>query len=145
MIKIYVFIIIASNCNYVEGKDPDNFPIKSFRNLDISEFNNKVTQAEKNKEEWISTPLSISLKLHQVSTQRFVSIRQKSDRAECPLNSVVTIVEESFLDDQLRGKWIQFHFERKDCLQLWRIKEVREAYLCGIKGSEETFKRDSCR
>lgn len=46
----------------------------------------------------------ITLNFHRIYALRFVNIKQKSDRAECPLNSVVTIVEEGFLNDEMRGK-----------------------------------------
>ncbi|WP_460177746.1 hypothetical protein [Thermodesulfovibrio hydrogeniphilus] len=86
----------------------------------------------------------IVFKFHDFGNVRYVSIKRKDNTAECPSRSVITIVEEGFLDDQLRGKWKQFHFARNNCEDYWKITEVREAYLCGISGSKEVFLKELC-
>jgi hypothetical protein len=60
------------------------------------------------------------------------------------LKSAFRIVEEGYLDETVRGKWIQFHLERKSCSDAWRAKEVREAYLCGREGAGEVFLKELC-
>lgn len=142
IILLFFFRLYASE---VESKDPDKFSIKSYKQVDVTKFNLDLAEAKKRGDEWIFSPILITLNFHKISALRFVNIKQKSDRAECPLNSVVTIVEEGFLDDEMRGKWIQFHFQRKVCEKPWRIKEVREAYLCGRPGSKEVFAKDLCK
>lgn len=147
MIRIILLIfslLLLFSPVYCQEKRPDELTVVSYKNVDVREFNILISSSEKKKENWIFYPLSIAMKFHKVSAFRFVNINQKSDRAECPLKSIVTIVEEGFLDDEMRGKWVQIHFERKDCLKAWRIKEVREAYLCGREGSEKVFLKELC-
>jgi hypothetical protein len=129
---------------FAQSKTPDQFPVVSYRNLKVKELNLQITTAEKNQEAWVLNPLSIAMRFHKVSDVRFVDINQKNDRAEYPSKSVVTIIEEGFLDDQMRGRWIELHLERKDCSRAWRIKELRQAFLCGREGSDEVFLKDLC-
>lgn len=141
---IIVFLGIFPGCLFAQDKNPNEFPVLSYRNLEVKELNMHITTAEIKKEEWAFSPLFISMRFHKPSDVRFVSINQKNDRAECPLTSVVTIVEEGFLDDQMRGRWTEFHLVRKDCIKAWKVKELRQAYLCGMEGSKEVFLKDLC-
>jgi len=137
-------LIFLPSLVFSEDTPPDRFPVVSYSTLDTRDFNRLLISAEKRKEEWTSTPLSIALRFHKVSDVRFISIKQRNDRAECPLNSAVTIVEEGFLDDQLRGRRTQFHLERKGCKKPWMIREVRDSFLCGMPGFNEEFLKDLC-
>lgn len=143
--KLLFAIILAFPLSLLaQEKNPNEFPVLSYRNLEVKELNMHITAAEQKKEEWAFNPLFISMRFHKPSDVRFVSINQKNDRAECPLTSVVTIVEEGFLDDQMRGRWTQFYLKRKDCTKAWKVKELRQAYLCGMEGSKEVFLKDLC-
>lgn len=139
LLMVFPFSLLA------QEKNPDEFPVISYRNLEVKEFNIQIIKAEKNREEWVFSPISIATRFHKLDADaRFADIKQKNDRAECPLNSVVTIVEEGFLDDQMRGRWTQFHLGRKDCTKAWKIKDLKQAYLCGIEGSKKEFLKDIC-
>lgn len=144
ILTLVLLLIVLSTTLFAQEKKPDEFPVISYRNLDVKGFNMEITRAEKKKEEWTSNPLSIVIRLHKLSDVRFVDINQKKDRAECPINSIVTIFEEGFLDDQMRGRWTQFHLERKDCTRPWNVKELRQTYLCGLEGSKEVFLKELC-
>jgi len=141
----HLLLLFSSTSSvFAQSKTPHEFPVVSFKSLSVVELNYKISVALKTKEEWVLSPLSMALKFHKPSDVRFVNINSKSDRAECPQKSVVTIVEDGYLDDSLRGKWLQFHFERKGCNNSWRVKEAREAYLCGREGLKEVFTDRLC-
>jgi hypothetical protein len=122
---------------FMEEKISDEFPVLSYRSLEVKEFNMQITSAEK-KKVWVFNPLSIVMRFHNVSDVRFVSINQKSDRTECPLKSVVTIVEEGFPDD-MRGIWIDFLLERKECAEAWRIKEGGERHIYAEERTQRKY------
>lgn len=143
MVVSLFFVLSMISLLLALDKGPDEFPVVSYKNLEIKEFNMQIASAEK-KEAWIFNPLSIAMRFHKVSDLRFVDINQKNDRAECPLRSVITIVEEGFLDDQMRGRWTQFYLGREDCTKAWNVKELRQAYLCGMVGSREVFLKELC-
>lgn len=143
--KLLFGIILAFPLSLLaQEKKPNDFSVLSYGHLEVKELNMQITTAEKKKEAWAFSPLFISMRFHKPSDVRFVSINQRNDHAECPLTSVVTIVEEGFLDDQMRGRWTQFHLKRKDCTKAWKVKELRRAYLCGMEGSKEVFLKDLC-
>ena len=137
-----LLVMISPVSLFAQDRNPTEFPIVSYKNLEVKELNESISAAEKRKELWVFHPLSLAMRFHEVSDVRFVDIKQKNDRAECPLKSVVTIIEEGFLDDQLRGRWTEFHLEREDCAKAWNIKELRQAYLCGLEGAEEVFLKE---
>ncbi len=145
MLKYFIILIILPSLSLAfKSKNPDEFPIISYKVVSADFINKKISKAKKNNEKWISSPLSIIQKVFQTNDVRFTNIKQQNDRAECALRSVITIVEEGFLDDQLRGRWRQFHLERKDCTSSWKVKEMREAFLCGVLGYDEVFLKDLC-
>lgn len=78
------------------------------------------------KREDLPRDAPIALEFHKVTDVRFIDIDQKNDRAECSLSSVITILEEGFLGDRMRGRRTQFHLKRKDCSSAWNIKELRQ-------------------
>ncbi len=140
-----VFLLIATPLSlFGQEKNPSEFPVLSYKTLAVKDLNARIDIGEKKNEEWVFNPMLMAMKFHKVSEVRFVDIKQKNDRAECPLRSVITIVEEGFLDDQMRGRWTEFHLERKDCAKAWKVKELRQAYLCGLEGSREVFLKDIC-
>lgn len=138
------FLIFFAAAGFAQDKTPDQFPVVSYSTIDARDFNKLLISAEKSKEEWTCTPLSIAQRFHKVSDVKFVSIMQRNDRSECPLNSALTIVENGFLDDQMRGRWTRSYLERKECTKPWIIREVRESFLCGMPGFQEEFLKNLC-
>ncbi|MGQ9691818.1 MAG: hypothetical protein ACUVQY_11315 [Thermoproteota archaeon] len=114
---IILFLGIFPRYLFAQNKSPEQLPIISYRNLEVNEFNIQIIKAEKNREEWVFSPISIATRFHKLADVRFADIKQKNDRAECPLNSVVTIVEEGFLDDQMRGDGLSFILREKIALR----------------------------
>ncbi|SMC21911.1 hypothetical protein SAMN02746041_01311 [Desulfacinum hydrothermale DSM 13146] len=124
--------------------DPAMFPVLSYRPLDLGAIHALVGDSGKSEEGWAADPLRIALRIHPVADVKFLNIRQKRDRSECALHAVVTIVEEGFLDDQMRGRWTQYRFQRKGCKAIWKITEAREAFLCGMEGHQNVFLKELC-
>lgn len=144
LIGLVLLLIAVPLSLFGQEKTPREFPVLSYITLAVKDLDARIDIAEKKNEDWVFNPLLIAMKFHKVSEVRFVDIKQKNDRAECSLRSVITIVEEGFLDDQMRGRWTEFHLERKDCTKAWKVKEIRQAYLCGLEGSKEVFLKDLC-
>lgn len=95
---IVMLMMTFSPSLFAQEKTTDVFLVISYKNIGVSNFNYNISYAEKKKEDWIFNPILIAMRFHSVSDIRFVNIKKKNDRAECPLNSVITIVEEGFLD-----------------------------------------------
>lgn len=144
---ILLFLAILNSYTFfscVYAQDIESLQVESFNNLEVTPFNLKINKAKKSRQTWIKDPLSILLNIYTFSTEKYVNITLKSDRNECPLNSIITVKEDGILDDQIRGKWTQFYFYREGCSDIWQIREIREAYLCGLPSSQKAFTKDLC-
>ena len=140
-----VIIALFLSCLLFAGeKRPDEFPVASYNSLEIDQYNSKIYFATKSGEEWVYHPLKLVQKLHKVNDVRFVSILMMNNRSEEPTESKITIVEEGYLDDSIRGQWFQFYLVRPDGKSPWKIKEIRQAYLCGRMDSPEKFSKERC-
>ncbi len=149
MDKLIIFALIMlpaiiSCRTAVEYKRPDEFPVISYNNLKTEEFNVKISSAAANGEEWVYHPLMVIQEYRSITDTRFTSIVMEHDRGEAPLNSRITVVEEGYLDDSVRGQWFKFYLERESPEAPWKVNEIRQAYLCGRMGSEEEFSKELC-
>ncbi len=67
-----------------------------------------------NREKWVYHPLLVIQEYRKIADASFVSILLSDDSAENPLNSTITVVEEGYPDDSVRGQWFQFHLGREN-------------------------------
>jgi len=101
LIALLVMVFLLSLL--VQEKTPNGSPVLSYRNLEVREYNLKISSAVKKGEALVFNPLSIVTRFHKVTDIRFININAKNDRTECPLKSVDTILE-GYLDDAMQGK-----------------------------------------
>lgn len=138
------FSVILSCSMITEDKSPEDFPVVSYNNLEVSNFNLKISTAMNNKEEWVYDPLLVIQEYRKITNTSFVSILLKNDNAENPLNSTITVIEEGYLDDSVRGQWFQFYLGRENSESAWTIQEIRQANLCGRMNSPQEFSQELC-
>ncbi len=139
-----LFPVILSCSMIAEDKRPDEFPVVSYNNLEVRNFNLKISAAINNGGKWVYHPLLVIQEYRKIADASFVSILLSNDSVEDPLNSTITVVEEGYLDDSVRGQWFQFHLERENTESAWKIKEIRQAYLCGRMTSPKEFSKELC-
>jgi hypothetical protein len=139
-----LFPVILSCSSIAEDKRPDEFPVVSYNNLEVSNFNLKISAAMNNGEKWVYHPLLVIQEYRKIADVSFVSILLSNDSVENPLNSTITVVEEGYLDDSVRGQWLQFHLGRENSESAWKINEIRQAFLCGRMNSPQEFFKELC-
>ena len=122
----------------------DQYPIVSYNVVETKTINKSIHEAVKNKEEWVYSPILIAIKYTKASDASFTSILAKSDGGEQPTTSTITIVEDGYLDDSVRGGWFQLYLNKNNTKHIWEVKEIREAYLCGRANSINSFSKESC-
>ncbi len=145
IISILIMLPAIISCRTAaEYKRPDEFPVISYNNLETEKFNIKISAAAENGEEWVYHPIMVVQEYRSITDTRFASIVMKHDRGEAPLNSRVTVVEEGYLDDSVRGQWLKFYLECESSEAPWKINEIRQAYLCGRMGFPEEFSKELC-
>ncbi|MDG5814306.1 hypothetical protein QA601_04400 [Chitinispirillales bacterium ANBcel5] len=143
-LPVLTALVVLSCSRTANDQRPDEFPVVSYNNLDVKDFNVKITSAADNREDWVYSPVLVVQKYRRISDARFVSILLKNDRVENPSNSTITVVEEGYLDDAVRGQWFQFFLERENSESAWKVEEIRQANLCGRMGSPEKFSKELC-
>lgn len=67
IILIVFLIVVFLFSLFGKDKRPDEFPVISYRNLEVKELNLQIATAEKKKEEWAFSPLSIAMQFHKPS------------------------------------------------------------------------------
>ena len=139
-----LFPVTLSSSIIAEDKRPDEFPVVSYNNLEVSNFNLKIYAAMNNGEKWVYHPLLVIQEYRKIEDVGFVSILLSNDSVENPMNSKITVVEEGYLDDSVRGQWLQFHLGRENSESAWEIKEIRQANLCGRMNSPKEFSKELC-
>ncbi|MBM9537530.1 hypothetical protein [Desulfobulbus alkaliphilus] len=144
LLTAILILLFLSYPMFAEDKRPDEFPVVSYNNLKTENFNVKIYTALKNGEKWVYNPLLVIQGYRNITDTRFVNIMMRHDRGENPLNSIITVIEEGYLDDSVRGQWFQFYLERKNSESSWKIKEIRQAYLCGRMNSPKEFSKEPC-
>ncbi len=126
------------------------FPSVSFaqaklRSLDIKSFNKKIVAGYQAKKPWTQDPLLIALELAGAGTEEMASkkISVANDSPEVGNNqTLITIVEDGWLDDSQRGHKRIFKMHKNKQGQ-WRIQTAQEAYSCW-RGPTKGFTTKPC-
>jgi len=143
--KILINALLMSVPTILLANSIDFPPVVSYNILETNKFNKKIRKAAQNKEEWVHSPLLIACKYGQAGEMAsLVSIMATSDGGEGSLTATVTIVEDGYLDDSIRGGWFKFYLDRNNTEFIWRVKEIRQANLCGRMNSPYVFSKKIC-
>src|SRR5688500_11923367 len=97
-----------------EGRPLGVFPVESFKRLPVDTLNAQIAAATARGETWTHDAVLIALRLtivgpdaldeRQVLEIRFEGEGRRGDR---PDSAIVTLVEDDFRDDSVRGQWTQ--------------------------------------
>lgn len=130
----------------VHAQSVDKLPVKSYAlQKDVQAFNAELA-ARKPSEPWQKQPLSVALRyLKGASGSRLTHITSQIPKGEDPEDPslvIITVVQDGFLDDSVRGEWNQL-FLKKDHKQRWMLQSARKAFLC-YRGSTQVFQKGLC-
>ncbi|PIE45002.1 MAG: hypothetical protein CSA45_04355 [Gammaproteobacteria bacterium] len=156
MKKILQALFLLSVFTYAYSQDTENsegeykkantFPVLSYASKEPNSLNLKILAAAKNKESWVLSPLLIAQKHSDIglwNSSTYIEIENNSP--EYATKSTVTIIEDGYADDSVRGQWNQLHLARSSNEnEPWKVIEIREAYLCGRMDSPKRFSKDLC-
>ena len=123
---IYCIIFVQSGFSLEE---PIEVPVESFLQVDPSEFNETIVEAAIAGETWPGNQISVAVRfLGGAVVGRYISITKVDNRGECADTSIVTIIQDGFLDDSMRGQWDMIFLYLND--NNWIIFESRRAWRC---------------
>ncbi len=131
--------------------DPDEVLVESSREVDkatshrmqLTDFNAIIAEVPVMEESWVKDPVRVVLEYLGTPGARAVSIRRCDTAGEAATETSVTLLEDGYADDSLRGTWYHFSLER-DVAGHWLIKEGREAYRCWRGDHMENYSERNC-
>ena len=131
--------------------DPDQVLVESSREVDkatshrmqISDFNAIIAEVPVREESWVKDPVRVVLEYLGTPGARAVTIRRCDASGEAATETSVTLVEDGYADDSVRGTWYHFRLER-DVAGHWLIKEGREAYRCWRGDHTQDYSEKNC-
>lgn len=131
---------------HVNAQSADNLPVKSYAlQKDVQAFNAELAAREPS-EPWQNQALAVALKyLKGASGSRLTRITSQVPEGEDPYEPskvIITVIEDGFGDDSVRGAWNQLIL-KKDQKDRWMLQEARRAFLCG-RGNTQAFQKGAC-
>lgn len=104
-------------------------PVESFIQVDPFEFNETIIEAAIAGETWPGDQISVAVRFLGGVEARCISITKIDNRGECADTSIVTVIQDGFLDDSMRGQWDMIFLYRNENNN-WVIFESRRAWRC---------------
>ncbi len=111
--------------------------------MQLADFNAIIAEVPVREESWVKDPVRVVLEYLGTPGARSVSIRRCDASGEAATETGVTLVEDGYADDSLRGTWYHFTLER-DVAGHWLIKEGREAYRCWRGDHTQNYSEKNC-
>jgi hypothetical protein len=140
---IFIPLLIGTAfCAFAE-EGSEEFVIESSKTLSFKAFNKSLSVAVEKGESWSHDPIRVALAFIDSAGARLVTIWRKDGRGEMPNSTTVTIVEDGYLDDLIRGTWTQFKMTRGDD-NTWRIEKIQRAYRCWRGENQNCYSAKRC-
>lgn len=139
-------IVLITAISQANELSVTKLPVDSYRLEKVELFNNQLISdlSMSDVDRWQTQPLSIALKyLNGASAGKFIQITQKipkGENIEYPNTVIVTAIQDGYLDDSLRGEWVELTL-KNNSKNIWLIKEAKRAFLCWRGENTKSFQR----
>jgi hypothetical protein len=123
--------------------------VESSRSEDIAAMSEKIAAAVRSDEAWIRDPARIALELVRPAPppgehiSHRLELTCETSRAEIPDSATVTVVEDGFLNDSVRGTWTRLQFARNEDGS-WKLIELRRAWRCWRGHHMRSYSSELC-
>jgi heat shock protein HslJ len=117
--------------------------VESSREIPFDSMNHRVRTAADRGGSWVQDPIRIALEFRNVTEARIVTIKRVYESGEGPDSAHVTIVEDGYADDSVRGMWTRLAMIKLDD-GTWRITEAHTAYRCRRGDHRDTYAAEPC-
>jgi len=142
MLTVLFVILLLASCN--RGEQPEGqFRVESHSSLSSASFNKRLSNAAEEGEPWARDPIRIALEFMNSQGARSVKIDREDQGGEAHASTRVTVVEDGYLDDSVRGSWTRFTMKRLDDGP-WRIANIQKAYRCWRGHHQESYSARLC-
>lgn len=138
-------LVIAQNSATLAGREWQlefygPVAISSAKELEFEALNTVLMQNP--SASWAQNPLLIALTLLRSPDAAEVTVSRLDDAVEGATGSVVTIIEESLLDDSVVGRLLRVSFIQEN--GAWRVDSVQEAFRCARGDNTAVYTAGPC-
>ena len=145
--KLQVFYDNGSQVlNFISGLAEfkiKNFLVESSSPIAFAEFNQRLSQEASEGKLWVQDPIRVALEFMGSRHSPRVNIQREDQGAEVAHSTTVTVVEDGYLDDSVRGTWTRFKMKKTDS-QTWRVVDIQRAYRCWRGHHKDSYSAQPC-
>jgi hypothetical protein len=125
-------------------KTADDENTGSFENIDVNDFNRQIEEAANAKENWVKMPTQVIAKM----IGRFSEIRSRTIEISAPSaeeaeSLTVTVIDDGFLDDSVRGEKHKFELKTNE-QGIWKFVSAGKSWRCWEGRGHQDFSTSKC-
>jgi hypothetical protein len=136
---MFAAALIATTASATAARpSPAEMPVASTKPVSSADYGDAAALAARG-----GAPVEVALRIvgpFEGSTQHIVQV---NEGGEAPSVSRVTVVRDGLLDDSVRAERWDIRLERTPA-GMWRITEVKRAWLCRRGGQRDRFAATAC-
>lgn len=121
----------------------ESFLVESSSPITFAEFNQRLSQEAREGKAWVQDPIRVSLEFMGSRHSPRVNIQREDQGGEVAHSTTVTVVEDGYLDDSVRGAWTRFTMKRTDS-RTWRVVDIQRAYRCWRGHHKDSYSARPC-
>jgi hypothetical protein len=145
--KLQVFYDNGSQVlNFISGlaeSKVESFLVESSSPIAFAEFNQRLSQETNKGKAWVQDPIQVVMEFMGSRHSPRVNIQREDQGAEVAHSTTVTVVEDGYLDDSVRGTWTRFKMKRTDN-RMWRVVDIQRAYRCWRGHHKDSYSAQPC-
>lgn len=128
-----------------EGFGKTNTTNTNVQNLDIASYNRTISNAARQNQAWVKSPMEVAVKLAGEFTEmRNRLLEMQYPSAESNDSMTLIITNEGLLDDSVRAEKIIFDL-RKDSRGVWSVNSAQKSWSCHQGRGHQDFSAVPCR
>ncbi len=136
-------ISCAGTSHQQPQESPETPSVLSSESVGFKYFNALIGRAAKQRKMWPYDPIGVAQEFMKSPGAPYVSIIRDDGAGERADSTTVTVIEDGFLDDSLRGTWTRFRLART-ADDTWLIVDVRRAYRCWRGVHKDSYSKEPC-
>jgi heat shock protein HslJ len=113
------------------------------RSIPFDALNEHIRAAADIGESWVRDPIRIAFEFGIFNEARTLSIKRIYERGENPDSVQVTVIEDGYVDDSVRGRWIRLTMTKRHD-GVWLVTQAREAYRCWRGEHQDVYAAEPC-
>lgn len=115
-----------------------------FQKVDFSDFNRQIEKAASDGETWVKMPTQVVARIIEPFSEiRSRMIEMSAPTAESPDSLTVTVIDDGFLDDSVRGEKHLFDLKMNE-QGIWKLVSAGKSWRCQEGRGHQDFSTAPC-